>query len=264
MEHKNNYKVNTFIFGVLLLTWLPWLILVFSGKGVDSANARILIGLGGIAPTVLTLFLLIKYHSKAFVKDYFKRVISLRFLTKKHSLLILLPVLTVITAIVISVVLFGNSGSQLIPMVSGSQIIPFMFFILLFGPLPEELGWRGYLLDGLSEKLNPLYASIIIGIVWGIWHIPLFFIDGYPLREMATSNLFLFVYFGSLIPKSIIMTYLYFKSGRSIMTAILFHFFVNFMGSIMDVSMQAELVQFVIFILVSVVLVFDRELFRFS
>ena len=51
---------------------------------------------------------------------------------------------------------------------------PFAIFILLFGPLPEEMAWRGYALDGLQSKWNALEASLILGIAWTIWHLPLF------------------------------------------------------------------------------------------
>lgn len=260
MDSKK-YNVKEFIISVLFFTWVPWLILVFSGKSVDSISSKLLIGLGGIAPAAVTGFLLKRYHSKIFVKDYFKRIVSLRFLKRKESGLILFPVFCMVISIVISVVFFEGSWSQITPTVSAKHLLLFVFFILLFGPLPEELAWRGYLLDGLSEKYNPFSASIIIGLVWGLWHLPLFFIEGYPLKDLASSGLFLLIYFGSLIPKSIIMTYIYYKTDRSIMTAILFHFLINFAGTYLDITMQTEFIQFILFILTSVVLLRSKQIF---
>ncbi|MGC9333827.1 MAG: CPBP family glutamic-type intramembrane protease [Anaerolineae bacterium] len=44
--------------------------------------------------------------------------------------------------------------------------VPFALFILAFGPLPEELAWRGYALDGLQAKWTALTSSVILGVAW--------------------------------------------------------------------------------------------------
>ena len=46
-------------------------------------------------------------------------------------------------------------------------------------PLPEEIGWRGYLLDRLQERWNALTASLVLGLVCWTWHLPLFVLPGY-------------------------------------------------------------------------------------
>ncbi len=53
-------------------------------------------------------------------------------------------------------------------------------FVLIFitNALPEEFGWRGYALDRLQNGSNALVASLILGAIWGVWHLPLHFMDG--------------------------------------------------------------------------------------
>ena len=57
------------------------------------------------------------------------------------------------------------------------SVLDFVLILLVVG---EELGWRGYALPKLLETRSPLVASLIIGVLWGLWHLPTFFIAGTP------------------------------------------------------------------------------------
>ena len=57
-----------------------------------------------------------------------------------------------------------------------AMIVPIGLLIWLLNAYPEEYGWRGYALPRLLEKFSPITASLILGIAWGIWHLPLHFI----------------------------------------------------------------------------------------
>ena len=258
------YKPKTFIFLVIISTWIPWVILAILNVSLDSVWQKLLIGVGGAMPAVVALSLIKKYHSEKFRKDYWSRVFTLKFSKEKASWLILLPFFYVLISVSISLLFFNGSIYQLIPTIHITGLIPFIIFVFFFGPFPEELGWRGYLLDALAKKNNLLISSILIGAIWGIWHIPLFFISGYPLQEMATSNLFLFTYFASLIPKAIIISYIYYKSGRIILTAILFHFMINFMGMVVEIEMTTELIQFFVITLISILIILKNNSLFFN
>jgi hypothetical protein len=87
------------------------------------------------------------------------------------------------------------------------------------GPLQEEFGWRGYLLEKLQSRWNAFSSSLVIGLLWGFWHLPLFFISPggmyyqHPVWYMVLS----------IILVSILFTWLYNNTGRSIFAALLFH-----------------------------------------
>ena len=53
------------------------------------------------------------------------------------------------------------------------------------GPLGEELGWRGFALPRMLARWRPLKASLILGLIWGIWHLPAFLIVGLPQNRLA-------------------------------------------------------------------------------
>ena len=50
--------------------------------------------------------------------------------------------------------------------------------MIFFGGGQEELGWRGYILDPLEERLGPWLGNLVLAVVWAVWHVPLFFIPG--------------------------------------------------------------------------------------
>lgn len=88
--------------------------------------------------------------------------------------------------------------------------------IYFIGALGEELGWRGYWLPLLSHKYNNLVSSLIIGVLWGFWHAG-------DYGEGIGFLLFVI----STIELSIMMTWLYSKSNKNWLTAVLFHGFFN-------------------------------------
>jgi hypothetical protein len=97
------------------------------------------------------------------------------------------------------------------------------------GPLGEELGWRGYALPRLLQKWNALTASMLLGFVWTLWHVPAFFLDGvmgqsfsgflwWALDTFAFTNL---------------ITWLYLRANGNILVAGLIpHFIINGMGAV--------------------------------
>ncbi len=100
-------------------------------------------------------------------------------------------------------------------------IMPVLLLMLVLGPV-EEFGWRGLALPLLQRKYTPFTASLIIGIFWGIWHLPAFLIGGTPHSQWV-----FFPFFIAAIALSIIMTAMFNASKGSILTVALFHFQLN-------------------------------------
>jgi len=102
----------------------------------------------------------------------------------------------------------------------------FLLILFIGGPLGEEIGWRGYLLQKLEQFIPSVVASILVGIVWTGWHLPMFIfhISGYDIP--------LVIYLLQTIYLSLIFTWVFHKSNRSIGAVILFHTMDNFVCSI--------------------------------
>jgi len=92
------------------------------------------------------------------------------------------------------------------------------FYVLFLSVMGEEIGWRGFALPRLQKKYNAITSGVIIGVLWGLWHLPLFFMDG-EFHQTIPFGLFLV----QDIALSIIMTWLYNNTKGSLLIAHLFH-----------------------------------------
>jgi membrane protease YdiL (CAAX protease family) len=90
------------------------------------------------------------------------------------------------------------------------------------GPIGEEFGWRGFALPQLLRRWSPLAASLVLGAVWGVWHLPTFFIASLPQSRLSFP---LFVL--NSIALSVIMTWLYLRTGGDLLLMILVHLMAN-------------------------------------
>ena len=99
-----------------------------------------------------------------------------------------------------------------------------LFMALLFaaikGPV-EEFGWRGLALPLLQRELAPFWASLILGGVWGFWHLPAFLLSGTQQSQWSFAPFFL-----GCIALSVIVTALFNASQGSILLSAFFHFLV--------------------------------------
>ena len=262
-QKKDYYRPLAFFLLVINLTWIPWLAAVAIGKDVNSLLIKALIFTGGVGPTLSALILLYTSKNKVLQNDYWQRVFNIKLIKPKGYLFIFLlaPILASISVVIST--FFGKSFLQF-QLVDHLQknlvmIFPFILFIFFFGPVPEEFGWRGYWLDSLRTKFNGLSASIIIGCVWAAWHLPLFFVKGYPLSEYTHDSLKMFVYITDLIPKAIIYTFVFYSNSRSTLAAILFHFMGNFTGSIIEIDPITEFIQMILLYTVAAILILRNK-----
>jgi len=126
--------------------------------------------LGGVMPLVVAAGLMHLIHDRPFQRDFWQRIIDFRRISFSWYLVIFLytPVKSGLTAL-LDLVLGGHGIAPEAVSRFAEQpllILPMLFFWLLFGPVPEEPGWRGYALDGLEARQDALRSSLMVGVVW--------------------------------------------------------------------------------------------------
>ena len=92
-----------------------------------------------------------------------------------------------------------------------------MFMMLLLGPI-EEFGWRGLAQPLLQRHVAPIWAGLIIGVVWGLWHLPAFYLSGTVQSGWSFTPFFI----GNVV-LAVLVTPLFNQARGSLMWPMLFH-----------------------------------------
>jgi membrane protease YdiL (CAAX protease family) len=239
--HSNPWAFFALTFGA---SWLFWLAAAASGQAEPAPLVLSLHYLGGLAPLVVAVTLTIVTQDRQGRRDYWQRAVALSRIGGGWYGVILLAVPLLTALGILADLLLGGRGAQL---EAAARILrqplsalPFATFTLLFGPVPEELAWRGYALDRLQARWNALTSSVLLGTAWTLWHLPLFLIQGsYQQGLVGSPSAWLFMM--DKIPQSILMTWIYNHTRRSTLSAILLHFMVNLVGELLQLTQRAEL-----------------------
>jgi membrane protease YdiL (CAAX protease family) len=239
-------------------TWSFWGLAVVSQRSMGEFPVPLLVALGGVGPMVAGIALTYLTREKDYQHEYWKRVFDLKRISFGWLAVTLLTVPLLTTLAIVLNLLSGGNGAFLEPRFRANllSILPFAVFTLFFGPVPEELGWRGYALDGLQAKYNALVSSLILGVLWTIWHVPLFFIPKSYQSGLLFGTIPFWWYMLDKTFQSVLMTWIYNNTGRSTLTAILFHFMVNFMGELFALSVRTDFFQITVWTLAALIVVF--------
>lgn len=238
MNEQHKKKIDPlflFFFITLAWTWIVGFVPLLFGISDTLFSDILFKALVGPAPTIVGLIMVFVYYNKKQRKEYMKRCFDIRMVGwKTPLLLILMYVCGCGLSILISTQFFHGT----VPQFAGIHeiirapylIFLYLFFALISGPLNEEFGWRGFSLDHLFKRYGFLKGSIILGIIWGIWHLPWYFYEGNG-QFIAWSvhpihGLFMIV---SSITTALMCSVVYVLRNRSVAAAALVHLLSNFL-----------------------------------
>ena len=118
------------------------------------------------------------------------------------------------------------------------NVVPMFIFLTIAAGIGEEFGWRGFLLPRLQTRHNALVSSLIIGVMWAIWHIPQYFIQGTFQHHLQSEGGLLPAILGYsvfVIVSSIWFTWIFNNTRGSVLLAAVMHGASNTWGGYIDV-----------------------------
>lgn len=210
---KLQRKPLLYVLFTFLITWVGWGFLAYqahinypAGSFINSTIHRI----AGYSPMLVSLFLMRKFFfRKNFLISFFLGTIKNKI---RYGIVILLFIMS------LSVYLIFKKSSQSIPI----DIFLSTYCIqCIFGGGLEEIGWRGYLQPALESRLAILPAIIIIGILWSLWHLPLWINPG---TYQEGTNFLLYTIHTLITALSLSAI---FKLTNSVLICILYHGWTN-------------------------------------
>jgi membrane protease YdiL (CAAX protease family) len=240
-------------------SWLFWIIVILLGISFETPMGLVLGLLGLLGPMVAGLTSIYVAHGKETRRDYWRRLVDVKRIGSRWYLVILLFVPVLFALAVAFDMLFGGTGASweepaLRIFAAPWSIIPFALSIILVGPL-EEFGWRGYVLDRLQERWSMLVSSLVLGVIWALWHLPLFFIKNSYQYNLGAGSQSFWLFMIGIIPLTVVFSWIFNNTGRSTLAAMLFHFMVNFTGELVALTPRAELYSILLWFAAAVVVV---------
>jgi uncharacterized protein len=209
------HPLVTFFLLVFILTWVVW---------VPRASGAPLGVLGQAwtwIPAIAALLAAALTGGRGALRELGSRLVRWRVGWQWYVVVILGP--AVFSLAVAGVyTLFGGSWAEAAPpaiLAGPLLLLPlFLAILTLTDGLGEELAWRGFALPRLLTRYNALVASVVLGVIWALWHLPLLWTEGNGMFHLPVWLLLL-----DLTAKAILFTWVFLHTRGSVLIAMLFH-----------------------------------------
>ena len=205
MSAVRRHPLVVFFVLAYALSWWPWILYAF-----DLSPLPIV----GFGPFLAAIVVLAVTRGKAGVMALLRRMVRWRVSPVWYAVALLLPVAITVAATVLNV-LFGAQAPSSAELSGWTGLVPGFFVLLLvpgFGGAWEEPGWRGYALPRLQVGRSALLASLILGLLWAFWHLPLMVVG-----EVNWSDIVL------VIAASVVFAWVFNSASGSVLIAMVMH-----------------------------------------
>jgi len=231
---------------VFSYSWIIWSLAIFSGTPVDDFPTGILFLLGGLGPTVGWIICNILDGKKGNIETIFKAV---KFHTLGSKGLMVTACLAVLPMVLSWIVI--REGSTLDFTVI-SSILPIIMLTVV--SVIEETGWRGYAYPQLNQKYSPIVSSLIVGVLWSLWHLPLTMIKGTYQHGLGFWAPEFFLFFFMMIPNSLLYGWLLKYTNQNVSSSVLYHILMNITGEVFGFTGKSDMVRTIVITLLAIIL----------
>ncbi len=219
------HPVLAFFVLAYLLSWTYWLVVL----GIMRHDTLAWFVPGAFGPPIAALAVTVHVDGRQGCRAFLKRLLMWRVKAGWYFVaLIGLPALGLVTGVP-----FRN-GTEPITGWSPAMIVSYLAafsFLVVLGGGQEEPGWRGFALPRMQERMGPLRASLALGVLWGLWHLPVFvFVPGYHSSGTGAASVAVSALIFTAIDavgQSLLLTWLFNHTHGSILFAVLAHASLN-------------------------------------
>ena len=207
------------------LSWLAWLPLVLSKDGAGLLSFRTPIGfyttlaIASFGPFLSAFFMTGVTEGRIGIGRLLRRIVLWRVGLRWYLFGLLgIPAILVLSVIVLPGAMASFQGLASLAPLPFLSLLVYVFF--LGGPFGEETGWRGFALPRLQTMHGPLIGSLILGPIWALWHLPIFWVPAWNFPP-TILNIVMFVI--AAIAFTIVMTWVFNNTRGSLFMAVLVH-----------------------------------------
>jgi membrane protease YdiL (CAAX protease family) len=225
------------------ISWLGWLPVTAGSRSVapfEHPLFQSLLLLPAVGPALAAVIVTAANEGKAGVDRLFKPLLQWRVGVLWLAIAVLAPALLLLAAKIVTQAL----GLAAIAIPQGGNfpaLVIGAFVMAVFSNTWEEMGWRGFALPRLQKNHTALAAALIVGVLWGLWHLPLFFWKNNPMSTYPFLTWFI-----GTVALSFVYTWLYNSAQGSLLVVTLFHVLTNTFGVVISgVSVTALTIVYV-------------------
>lgn len=211
-----------FVLVAFAFTWFFWLLAILEARGLISSLPVPALFLGAFGPMVASVAITAQEGGRAGLRLLLSRVTRWRVAPVWYAVAILGPIALTLGTMVLNVA-FGGRPPELSAIVGAlPTVMVLSLYMLVQVGIGEEVGWRGYALPKLQSGYSALISSVILGVLWALWHLPVFF---NPDTSYTNTPFWAFLIF--LIPFAILYTWVLNGTGGSILLVMVLHAVTN-------------------------------------
>jgi membrane protease YdiL (CAAX protease family) len=212
------------------IVWSPWVLgedgaqVLPPGLSVPTSAARLLLAAGILAGPSLSAVIMTATTEG---RDGVRRLLGRLALWRVGMPWYLFSLLGVPLIMLLGTMIYSgnlpNLGALGGPSYLLSYLATYVFVMALGGPLFEEIGWRGFALARMEALHGPLLASVILGVLWALWHLPEFLVPSWAASSGGGGILGITLFIVTAITFTIVITWVFNNTRASVLLAILVH-----------------------------------------
>ncbi len=231
--------VTAFFVLAYLLSWTYWLVVL----GIMGHDTLAWFVPGAFGPPVAALLVTWLVGGRDGTHAFLRRWVLWRVGTRWY-----LTALVGIPALGLVVGLPFRDGTERFAVWSPSLVVTYLAtwsFLVVLGGGQEEPGWRGFALPRMQERMGPLRASVALGVLWGLWHLPVFiFVPGYHSAGTGLASIAVALLAFTAVQavgESVLLTWLFNHTRGSVLFAVLAHASLNASEAFIAVGRTASM-----------------------